>query len=337
MSTQLKKLSDAGTWELVFLSTGKRAIANKWVYSKKEGAKAAEATAEDSNLHTARLVARGDLQSKGVDYDETFAPVVKLVSLRLLLTHAARKDIDIHHWDIIAAFLSGDLTQEVYMKQPTGFEDGTGRVCKLKKSIYGLCQSARAFYQKLDSVLKDKHWTRLNTEWAMWKDPYGNMIGSHVDDMCVVAGPEVRKDLKKALENEGILVHELGELDTYVGIQITRERERKQIYLYQEEYTAKVLKLFGMEDCHPVNTPFEPKTFRGDPLTSEDRRQYQKLVGCLLYMMHATRPDLSFATIRLSQFASAPLTDYWLALKRLLRYLKGSLSAKLILGDVDQV
>ena len=122
MDIQLKKLSDAGTWELVFLLRGKRAIANKWVFSKKEGAKAAEATkAIGSNIvtelmHTARLVARGDLQSKGIDYDETFVLVVKLVSLRMLLTHAVRMDLDIQHWDIIAAFLSGDLDQEVYMQ-----------------------------------------------------------------------------------------------------------------------------------------------------------------------------------------------------------------------------
>ena len=161
MNIQLKKLCDAGTWDLVFLPPGKRAIANKWVFSRKDGAKA---TMETELLHTARLVARGDLQSKGVDYDETFAPVVKLVSLRLLLTHAARMDLDIQHWDIIAAFLNGEITQDVYMKQPMGFEDGTARVCKLNKSIYGLCQSARAFYQKLDAVLKNMKWTRINTE-----------------------------------------------------------------------------------------------------------------------------------------------------------------------------
>ena len=145
MHTQLKKLQDAHTWELVFLPPGRHAIGNKWVFSKKDGAKAKSTDNTDipSSLHTARLVARGDLQTKGIDYDETFAPVVKLVSLRMLLAYAAFHDLDLVHWDIVAAFLNGELKEEVYMRQPQGFEDGTGRVCKLTKSIYGLCQSAR--------------------------------------------------------------------------------------------------------------------------------------------------------------------------------------------------
>ena len=158
----------------------------------------------------------------------------------------------------------------------------------------------------------------------MWKDTPGIMIGSHVDDMCVVAPLNIRNELKIALEEEGILVNDLGELDTYVGIQIKRSREQKRLFLYQEEYSAKVLKIFGMEDCHPVSTPFENKPMdnnksgRNEPLSAEDRRKYQKLVGCLLYMMHATRPDFAYTVIRLSQFASAPLTGHWLALKRVL-------------------
>ena len=169
----------------------------------------------------------------------------------------------------------------------------------------------------------------------MWKDPYGNMIGSHVDDMCIVATPKAREELKTALEAEGMMIHDLGELDTYIGIQITRDRTRKQICLYQEEYGAKVLKIFGMDDCHPVFTPIDTKNWTGDNLSAGEKKNYQKLIGCLLYMMHATRPDFSFAVIRLLQFASKLLTDHWLALKRILRYLKGTLEAKLILGDVN--
>ena len=278
MHDQLKKLQDANTWDLIFLLAGRRPIANKWVFSKKDGAKAkltdddsttnasttspsttnastTSASTTSASLHSARLVAGGDLQTKGVDYDETFALVVKLVSLRMLLAYAAFNDLDLVHWDIVAAFLNGDLKEEVYMCQPQGFDDGTGRVCKLHKSIYGLCQSARAFYQKLDSILLPNGWVRLNTEWAVWKDQEGHIIGCHVDDMCVAASPTKRKALMACLESHGLVVNDLGNLDIYIGLRIERDRQKRQIYLSQEEYVLKTLKAFGMDDCKPIATP----------------------------------------------------------------------------------
>lgn len=105
-------------------------------------------------MRNARLVARRDLQKPGLDYGETFAPVVKLVSLRMLLTLAALNDVEMEHWDIVAAFLNGELEEEVYMKQPPGYEDKSGKVLLLRKSIYGLCQSARVFYFYLNKILE---------------------------------------------------------------------------------------------------------------------------------------------------------------------------------------
>ena len=136
MELQLLKLSNANTWSLIHLPPGKRAIQCKWVFNYKEGAKATAASTSQPNnssniMENAPLVARGDLQSKGIDYLETFAPVVKLVSLRLLLTFAAIHDLDVVHWDVVAAFLTGDLNEEVFMFQPPDFDDGSGRVCQL--------------------------------------------------------------------------------------------------------------------------------------------------------------------------------------------------------------
>lgn len=146
MDNQLRKLHDAGTWETAILPSGCKAIPCKWVYSVKDGKKAVEAMEQKKSLCTARLVARGDMQQKGFDYDETFAPVVKLVSLRVMLTLASILDVDLAHWDVVAAFLNGDLKETVYMKQPPAYNDGTNSVLLLRKSIYGLHQSARRFY-----------------------------------------------------------------------------------------------------------------------------------------------------------------------------------------------
>ena len=196
MELQLCKLIAANTWERAILPAGVRAVPCKWVFAFKEGSKASEAVAHGDTLCTARLVARGDLQQRGIDYDQTFAPVVKLVSLRILLTIAAMLDIDLEHWDVVAAFLNEELEETVYMKQPPGFHDGTGCVFRLKKSIYGLHQSAHCFYQYIDKLMADIHWRKLNSEWAIWFLPCGiAFIASHIDDFLVSATATQKTDL----------------------------------------------------------------------------------------------------------------------------------------------
>lgn len=295
-------------------------------------------------MENARLVARGDLQSKGVDYMDTFAPVVKLVSLRLLLTFAAIHDLDVIHWNVVAAFLTGELDDEVYMFQPPGFDDGSGRVCHLHKSIYGLCQSARVFFQKLDAILtKHNQWTRLHTEWALWKHSSINaLLGSHVDDFCVVEPPDLRSELKEYLERHDLIINDFGPIESYLGMQILHNRPLKRIYLFQQEYAEKVIKDPGMTSCNPVSTPRLPSfcTAKLPPspaLSDVDIKRYQRTIGSLLYLVQATRPDLAYPVIHLSQFASAPCRVYAEALQRVLRYLKGTVHAKLILGDLSPV
>lgn len=196
MEDELQKLLTLDAWELVDLPPGARAIANKWVYSLKDGAKGQTAISRQK----ARLVARGDRQIYGVDYDETYAPVIKLVSLRIMLTIAAFRDLDLKHWDVVAAFVNGKLSEPVYMRQPAGFEDGTSKVCKLKSSLYGLCQSARAWYHRLDEVMCLLGWLRLHADYAIWVSPAGDeFVGAHVDDMAVAARKETRHALKRHL------------------------------------------------------------------------------------------------------------------------------------------
>jgi len=139
MEKELRLLNDNNTWDLVTLPEGRKAFPNKWVYSYVTGPKLADT---EEVMEKTRLVARGDFQREGVDYKETYAPVVKFVSLRILLTWAAKKRLKTKHWDIVSAFLHDLLDLEVFMQQPQGFSDGTNRVCRLNKTIYGLCQAA---------------------------------------------------------------------------------------------------------------------------------------------------------------------------------------------------
>ena len=336
MEDELRKLLSLDAWELVDLPPGTRAIANKWVYSLKDGAKGQAAKGQAAaSREKARLVARGDRQIYGVDYDETYAPVIKLVSLRIMLTIAAIRDLDLKHWDVVAAFVNGKLTEPVYMRQPAGFEDGTSRVCKLKSSLYGLCQSARAWYRRLDEVIGMLGWHRLHADYAIWVSPAGDeFVGAHVDDMAVAASKATRHTLKHHLRQH-FQVTNLGDLHIYVGLTIERDRKSHTIYLSQPDYTQQILSSFSMTSCNPVATPMLPihaaKKITTPPLDAPATKQFQRLIGCLLYLMHGTRPDLAYVVIRLSQHSAAPQTHHWDDLKRVLRYLRGTPHARLTL------
>lgn len=316
METQMLKLETAGTWEKVELPEGKRMIPCKWVFDKKRGSKAAGENnmgEESERLETARLVARGDVQLAGVDYGETFAPVVKLVLLHLLLSLAAMFDVDLVHWDVVAAFLNGELEEEVYMRQPPEMDDGSKRALKLKKSIYGLCQSSRVFYLHLDAVLGKLGWKRLRAEWAVWIGPGGKgFIGCHVDDMCVGASTMERATLLQHLTSANLTINELGNITIYVGISVVRNRERKTIKINQATYIEKVLGVFNMSSCNPVATPMlegdrdKIISYHTFVLTDSEKYQYQRLIGCLLFLVHGTQPDIAYVVIRLSQFAAHP-------------------------------
>ena len=177
------------------------------------------------------MVARGDKQVYGVDHVETYAPVINLVSFRIMLTIAAVRDLDLKHWDVVAAFVNGRLSECVYMHQPSGFNDGSGCVCKLKSSLYGLCQSARPWYTCLDEILQQIQWKRLFSDYAVCVSPKGDeFIGAHVDDVSVAANKPTRKLFKQHLR-QYLDVSNLGDLSIYVGLSITRDRPNKLLHL----------------------------------------------------------------------------------------------------------
>lgn len=324
MDTQLQKLLNAHTWSLTPLPHGKKAIPCKWVYSLKHGAK------EDQHCESARLVARGDLQRPGEDYGETFAPVIKLVSFRILLTLTAISDVKLHHWDVVAAFLHGDLSEEVYMKQPPGYDDKSGNVFLLHKSIYGLCQSSRTFYLHLDTIMRELNWRRLHSEWAIWISPdKSSFMASHVDDMLVGASPQDAKLLRTHLEKY-LQITDFGDASIYIGIHISRNHQSRTISIQQSDYIDKVLQAFHMSGCNPVSTLMAESDrervvgVHTELLSKADMKTYQRIIGCLLFLVHGTRPDLAYSVIRLAQFSARPERHHFEALKRILRYLKAN-------------
>jgi len=172
------------TWSLVPLPTGRKPISCKWVFKIKHGVHG------EVECYKAKLVARGFTQTFGVDYNETFAPVAKFVSIRCILALAAIKDMEIHQMDVKTAFLNGDLEEEIYMEQPEGFtQEGEHLVCKFHKSLYGLKQSLRAWNQKLDAFLKSIKFVRSDVNFSVYVTQVGDVkffIVVYVDDFILV-------------------------------------------------------------------------------------------------------------------------------------------------------
>ena len=336
MELEIAKLRENHTWDLVDLPAGRKAFPNRWVYAYTSLQKAG-----DTFIEKARLVARGDLQKEGIDYHETFAPVVKFVSLRILLTRAASLRMRTRHFDIVSAFLHGDIDTDVYMQQPQGFGDGTNRVCHLRKALYGLCQAARQFYIKLDSAITTLGYRRLNADWAIWVRSDGAYIAAHVDDMAAAAHTEDDLDLLFHSITAFFQIKDLGSISRYLSIDCHYVSDESVFLISQSGYIAKLLSEYAMDNCFEVQTPVldsERKRWDLDDtvlLNDSLIQKYQALIGSLLYLMHGTRPDLAFPVIKLSQYSSKPRDIHWHALKRILRYLKGTKDAVLRLGSPD--
>jgi hypothetical protein len=278
--------------------------------------------------HKARLVARGFSQRPGIDYDETFAPVAKFTTIRVLLALAAATDWEIHQMDIKTAFLYGDLDEQIFMELPEGIDADSNTICELRKSLYGLKQAPRVWYQKLDKFLTSKNLqlVRSDADHSLYvgKDL---IIAVYVDDLKIMtSNMELMRQVKESLSKEFEMT-DLGEMSHYLGMQIIRDRKNRTIHLNQAAYITKILKKFGMENCVAVSTPMDPKIkleTRKPEEASADKHRYQELIGSLIYAMIGTRPDIAFSVQKLSQFSSDPSVTHMQAAKRILRYLQGT-------------
>ena len=267
-----------------------------------------------------------------------FSPVVRNTSVTSLLALANAHDLEIHQMDVKTAFLNGSLDCEIYMSQPEGFvdPDRTNHVCKLKKSIYGLKQSARCWNTTLDEYLTLVGYHQSNADGCIYvksmKEASGCLsfviLGVYVDDIIPVSNNPALLKAEKAALCERFEMIDQGEIHYLLGMSIKLDRESRTLMISQPNYVEKVLRKFGMENCKPVSTPLEPgRKFQKLSPSDEpfDVQTYQQAIGCLTYVSTATRPDISAAVGVLSQYMSRPSTDHWIGVKRVLRYLKGTL------------
>jgi len=286
----------------------------------------------------ARLVAKGYTQSYCIIYLETFSPVVNFQTLRLLLVLAVSKDFDIHTMDIQTAFLAQDQSsdeQAIYMELPPGISRGPQEevVLQLHKTLYGLKQSSRVFNKALHGFFTLHGLQRGEADHCIYFNASRTLfLMVYVDDLVLIGNLESVQSMKKKL-NIRFQMSDLGPLSYFLEIAVIRDENEH--HLSQERYMEEILRRFQFSSSHPCSIPLSPgtklKKESGAVLSQHDSTLYRSIVGSIMYLMLATRQDLSYAVGAVSQFSSAPSIDHLAALHHILRYIRVSAHLQLYL------
>lgn len=322
MHEELDSLLCNRTWELVPLPPGRHALTSKWVFKTKPMVGGTRAQLK------ARLVAHGLEQKEGIDFMETFTPVVCWSTLRLIIALAVTYGWSIHHMDVVTTILNGILTETIYMRQPPGFiklgcED---LVCRLIRAIYGLKQSPQAWYSKIDNFLYDNGWCRSTVDptlYFLYHNTSLVIMMLYVDDLLITGNDpilidEVKNQLKSCYEMEV-----LGQAQCYLGVDFTYSSHG--LLIHQKEYCKALLEVSGMASCPPESTPLS----LGYVITSEtntpliDVNEYCHLVGNLIFLTHA-RPDIGYVVGIVRRVMSRPQQKHLETVHHILHYLKGT-------------
>ena len=340
IESEKKTLIKMNTWTVQEKPPNQPTVKAKWIFRTK--------TNPDGTTKTkARLVAKGFTQIKFINYEDTFAPVIRKESLRYLLSHAVANDFEVHHMDVETAFLNGKLNEEIYMELPEGFGKDTGKIVKLIRSLYGLKQSPHVWYGDINETLKKNNYYPTKSDPCIYikrekesKKVIG-IIGLYVDDCIPIGTKDEVKRMKEILTNS-YKMKDLGEVKLILGMEI--ERTKNELKIYQRNYIRKILEKFKMSDCKKVDTPIEDSKYNKEfnPTNSlmkkneenseipfANRELYYQAVGSLNYLSCTTRPDISFATNVIARHMSNPLEKHWTQVKRIFRYLKGTIDYSL--------
>jgi hypothetical protein len=288
---ELQDLKAHGTWEVVPMEEMKRKglkpISARWVYKIKRNSDHSVAR------YKARLVARGFLQKQGIDFNETFASVARMKTLRVLCALAISHKLKITQIDFDNAFLNGILEEEIYMSFPPGYPGPPGNIIKLIKSIYGLKQACRTWQCALVDALKECDFEPFLSEPCVFKHSKSLfLISVHVDDMLLVTADEkARSSFLKKLKTK-FRLKDLGPLSYYLGFEA--EISPSSIFLHQTSYFENVLSRFNMSDCKTAETPAPPKSNRSLTDARPDfEKPYRQLVGSALYGARGTIPPFN--------------------------------------------
>ena len=326
LEEEVNSLSEHGTYELVDLPVGAKAISGKWVMKIKRG------PTGEIQRYKARYVARGFTQEEGVDFFETWAPVGSYATLRVVLSIAAVEDLEMKHVDIQCAFLNGVMNETVYVEQPQVLNDGTSRVWKLLKTLYGLKQAAREWHKALARLLGEMGFVRSHSDPALYVRKTGRcFIFLWVDDLFIFGRSMGLKELIDQILKV-FTGRDLGDLSWALGASIKRDRKKRTITLSQEQKIVNLLEKFSMADCRPSPTPLVPRqqlrSAKDYPdlevATQAEHAQFMSAVGGIQYLAVVTRPDTSYACNALAKHMGCSLKEHWSAVQHVLRYLQST-------------
>jgi hypothetical protein len=336
---EFHNLSSMGVYRLAALPPGRKAVGNRWVFEFK--------LLEDALDPRGRVVAKGFSQIPGIDFGKTFAPVAKATSIRLLAAIACHNGWHLECFDATRAFLWGDLEESIFMRPPDGFvppadaplppgcKDWSEVVWELLKSLYGLKQASMVWYVKIRGVFERLGFRRSEVDHALfvfcgpWQGTHVVCIVTlHVDDGMGGSNSDAFLAWIKAEIMKEFGLKDLGPVKQFLGVEFVRDLASKELWMHQASYIKTLLADHDMSDCNPAKTPMdlariEPGT---DTAVPDRRSEYQTLIGKLLFLLICTRPDISYAVNSLAQYSCSPHLEHFTAVKRVMRYLKGTAS-----------
>jgi hypothetical protein len=336
---EIQSFVDNDILEFVPRTSDMKVLDWRWIFRVKEN------TVSGALTYKARGTLRGDRQIEGLDYDETFAPVARLKTLRILLSIVCDQDLECDNMDVNTAFLYGEKQEdepEVFVKIPFGFpipahvrRSSQEFVGRLKRHVYGLKQAPRTWYRTLCKHLVSigfiacLHDPCLFIRRAIDRCCY---IFVYVDDLVIAATSREEMSVVKAELTSKWSMKDLGPLESILGIRVIRNRSERTLFLSQEKYVDNMLRKFKLEDVKATRTPLDPGCALSKQMnaeTEEDRRltvkqPYRELVGSLMYLMVCTRPDIAFSVSQLSRYSSNHGMGHWKALMHVIRYVKGT-------------
>ena len=336
--SELKSLKKAGTWRYAHKPTDANLVGCRWIFKIKRD--------QDGNVikFKARLVAQGFTQVYGIDYAETYAPVARYASIRLILALAAHYDWELHQMDVVTAYLNGALDVPIYMRAPQGLELTNERcpddhVCLLLKSLYGLKQSGRQWHANINHSLVSKGFVPLHADRCVYvrrRTSSIAIIALYVDDLLIACNTTKELTAIKRELTQKYEMQDIGEASFLLGIDIRRDRSNRSISIGQPAYINTLLMRHGMADCNSTSTPMDTAVSHelltaaeGYRAASTLTRDYQSIIGGLMFAAICTRPDIAFAVSRLSRYCSNPTDEHYTAAKRVLRYLKGTVQCRI--------
>jgi hypothetical protein len=330
---EMTSLVNMHTWDVVELPEGRRAIGTKWVFKTKTN------SAGEVVRYKARLVVQGFTQVEGIDYFETYAPVANITTVRTLLAAATAMDWELQQMDVDTAFLNAPVEEEIYTAMPPGYQEyspsGEQLVYKLRRSLYGLKQAPKNWNSVLNQWLVDDFgFQRSAVDTCLYTfslDQDLLVLLVYVDDLILASTTSaLLQDFKTAISSR-FNIKDLGELEYFLGVRVTRDRPNRRLLLDQTVYIKTMLEKFNMADSRPVVTPAaeEPLVKTMAAATPEDKIfmagvPYRQAVGSLLYAAVVSRPDISNSVREVSRFMQDPGRAHWRAVLRILRYLKGT-------------